>query len=275
MDTVLAARHAPTGIVCIAKCATNQTFSDSSAACQADGGTLAMPRDAGINTFLITLINMHRPDKVWFGLHDQRNEGQWTWVDRSALGTYSTWAPGEPNNLQDQDCASYWRWSSDYLWDDKDCDAFLLPFICQVLLSALSQPTTEIPTTPRLETSPTSTTVRTTQATSTQSQVSSTPRQEQLPGTTVAQHITTNQTTQSYQTAHRTTLPGTTVSQSPTNQTTKLAGGAWNKTKPRDIALVCAGCAVGLVGMCGVLLYCVKRRQRRRQVAQHPQEITE
>ncbi|XP_078656979.1 uncharacterized protein LOC144903056 [Branchiostoma floridae x Branchiostoma belcheri] len=206
-------------------------------------------------------------------------KGQWTWVDGTALGTYSGWAPGQPDNYYGgQHCAYYWG-SRDYRWDDGECDSYRFAFICQVPLSALSQSTTEIPTTPRLETSPTSTTVRTTQATSTPSQVSSTPRLTQLstlPGTTVSEHTTTQAA------AQQSTRLGTTVSQSPTYQTTKLAGGSWNKTKPCDMyiglvcAAVCGGCAVGLVGMCGVhvLLFCGKRRQKR-QVAQHPQDLDE
>ncbi|XP_078656974.1 uncharacterized protein LOC144903052 isoform X2 [Branchiostoma floridae x Branchiostoma belcheri] len=311
--------------VCYKLFLTPKSFTNSAEICQAGGGTLAMPRDAGINAFLLNLIAMHHPNNFWIGLDDQRNEGQWTWVDGTALGAgYAAWAPGEPNDMDGrQDCAYYWG-ARDYQWDDGQCNVFhRFSFICQVLLSALSQPTTEIPTTTiRETTSPSSTTVRTTQVTSTQSQVSSTPRltqqstppettvyqhpttqsaaQPTLPGTSVSQHPTTDQTTQrstlpgtttfsEHPTTDQTTLPGTTVSQSTTkqitqpsslpgttqhttNQTTKLAGGSWNKTKPLDIALVCAGCAVGLVGMCGVLLYCGKRRQRRRQVAQHPQD---
>ncbi|XP_066299148.1 collagen alpha-1(I) chain-like [Branchiostoma lanceolatum] len=56
-----------------------QTFSEAAATCRADGGTLAMPRDAQINDFLITLYRKLRnvPDeKLWIGLHDQREEGK-------------------------------------------------------------------------------------------------------------------------------------------------------------------------------------------------------
>ncbi|XP_078656977.1 uncharacterized protein LOC144903054 [Branchiostoma floridae x Branchiostoma belcheri] len=258
-------------------------FLYATTACQLDhdGGTLAIPRDAGINAFLLNLIAMHAhpPSSFWFGLHDRDYEGQWTWVDGTALGDgYTAWIPGQPDNSRDrQDCV-YYRGDWSYLWDDRECNAAYF-YICQVFSSGSPPPTTDIPTTTRPETSPRPST---TQATSTQSQVSSTPRLTQqstlpgtvsqhpitqtaqrptLPGTSVSQHPT-------IQTTHQTTLPGTTVSQSPTNQTTKLAGGAWDENKQLDITLVSAGCAVGLVGMCGVLLYCVKRRQRRRQVAQ-------
>ncbi|XP_078684395.1 uncharacterized protein LOC144917913 [Branchiostoma floridae x Branchiostoma belcheri] len=156
-----------------------------------------------------------------------------------------------------------------------------------------NQQTTEVPTTSRYETSPTHTTVRTTQTTSTQ--VSSSPRQTQqsaLPGTTVSRNTTT-QTTQrptlpgttvsqytTSQAAQRPTLPGTTVvSQQATNRTTGLAGGETAKSigswynKPLNLALVCVGCAAGIIGVGGVLMYYYgNRRQRRRQVAQDPQD---
>ncbi|XP_078687135.1 uncharacterized protein LOC144919538 [Branchiostoma floridae x Branchiostoma belcheri] len=86
---------------------TLKTFIEAAGACREDGGTLAMPRDADTNAFLISLYNSVSDDRgFWIGLHDQRIEGRFEWVDGSALGPYSSWAPGEPNNV-DQDCVAY------------------------------------------------------------------------------------------------------------------------------------------------------------------------
>eukprot|EP00058_Branchiostoma_floridae_P001040 XP_002586528.1 hypothetical protein BRAFLDRAFT_106427 [Branchiostoma floridae] len=53
-----------------------KTFSDAAAACGEDGGTLAMPRDAETNGFLISLYkSVIDDDALWFGLHDQVEEG--------------------------------------------------------------------------------------------------------------------------------------------------------------------------------------------------------
>ncbi|XP_066291089.1 perlucin-like protein [Branchiostoma lanceolatum] len=113
-----------------------KTFNDSALACQADGGTLAMPRDAGINDFLVSLI-LAAPgsDLFWFGLHDQREEGQWEWMDGTALGTgYSGWAYGEPSNLAgDQHCAMYLK-----RWVDFQCERKFRS-ICQVATSSPDQ----------------------------------------------------------------------------------------------------------------------------------------
>ncbi|XP_078687077.1 uncharacterized protein LOC144919492 [Branchiostoma floridae x Branchiostoma belcheri] len=62
-----------------------KTFSKSTETCRADGGTLAMPRDAGIDAFLVSL--MKQKFDFWIGLHDKRQEGKWEWIDGTALGT--------------------------------------------------------------------------------------------------------------------------------------------------------------------------------------------
>ncbi|KAI8493962.1 hypothetical protein Bbelb_283090 [Branchiostoma belcheri] len=120
--------------ICYKAFDTWKTFSDAAAACRADGGTLAMPRDADTNAFLIFLHNSVRNDQVfWFGLHDQREEGKFEWMDGSALGPYSSWGQGRPDNLEgNQDCVIYSKFEFDKdKWNDEEChDTFR--FICQV-----------------------------------------------------------------------------------------------------------------------------------------------
>ncbi|XP_019639111.1 PREDICTED: C-type lectin domain family 4 member M-like [Branchiostoma belcheri] len=106
-----------------------KTFHDSAAACRADGGDLAMPRVSGIDAFLVSLVKAssgnlrssigdqqpERPSRFWFGLSQRHHEGQWEWMDGTALGTgYNGWGEGEPNDgyfpgsVRDQeDCAEY------------------------------------------------------------------------------------------------------------------------------------------------------------------------
>eukprot|EP00058_Branchiostoma_floridae_P025266 XP_002610756.1 hypothetical protein BRAFLDRAFT_126306 [Branchiostoma floridae] len=118
--------------ICYKVINTVKTFSDAATACREDGGTLAMPRDAETNDFLVSL-SKSVSDRwyFWIGLHRQRAEGKFEWMDGSALGDYSSWAPGEPSHFYGiADCVSYsahrkGKWSS-WPCNRKYC------FICQV-----------------------------------------------------------------------------------------------------------------------------------------------
>ncbi|XP_078687686.1 uncharacterized protein LOC144919908 [Branchiostoma floridae x Branchiostoma belcheri] len=111
---------------------TVQTFNDAAAACRADGGTLAMPRDAETNAFLISLYKSVRDDCLfWFGLHDQAVEGRFEWVDGSALGPYTSWGQGRPDNQGNQDCVVYSGLKNEKdKWNDEECHKTFC-FICQ------------------------------------------------------------------------------------------------------------------------------------------------
>ncbi|XP_019644093.1 PREDICTED: C-type lectin-like [Branchiostoma belcheri] len=110
-----------------------KTYSEAAAACRADSGTLAMPRDAETDAFLISLYKSVSDHwNFWIGLHDQREEGRFEWVDGSPLGSYSSWGPEEPNNffgMQDCVCYSSMPHEKDK-WDDQQC-FMLYYFICQ------------------------------------------------------------------------------------------------------------------------------------------------
>ncbi|XP_078621970.1 perlucin-like protein [Branchiostoma floridae x Branchiostoma japonicum] len=119
--------------ICYKAFNTKKTFSGAAAACGEDGGTLAMPQDAETDAFLVSLRkSVSDSGLFWFGLHDQREAGHFEWVDGSALGTYSNWAPGQPNNYGgNQDCVYYpeypfWKWA------DESCD-LRIRFICQAV----------------------------------------------------------------------------------------------------------------------------------------------
>eukprot|EP00058_Branchiostoma_floridae_P003426 XP_002588914.1 hypothetical protein BRAFLDRAFT_89102 [Branchiostoma floridae] len=118
--------------ICYKAFNTQKTFSGAASACGEDGGTLAMPRDAETDAFLIFLRKpVSDGETYWIGLHDQREEGSFEWVDGSALGMYNNWGPGEPNNSGGkEDCISYFtHWTG--IWNDARCDSSL-HYICQV-----------------------------------------------------------------------------------------------------------------------------------------------
>ncbi|XP_035662118.1 CD209 antigen-like protein C [Branchiostoma floridae] len=120
-----------------------KTWTDADAYCrtQGPGGMLAMAKDSGINSFLISLKDAASNSwGFWFGLNDRAREGSWKWPDGSSLGSYKYWSPIEPNNggknwwgtpLGNEDCVEFFRtgWRNSN-WNDADCGKTRY-FICQ------------------------------------------------------------------------------------------------------------------------------------------------
>ncbi|XP_035698761.1 uncharacterized protein LOC118431627 [Branchiostoma floridae] len=108
-----------------------QTFDEASVTCQADGGTLAMPRDDTTNAFLVDLKNTANADKhFYFGLDS--NDGSWNFVDGGELN-YTDWGAGQPSG--NEKCAEYFpatrvddgernKWNDHYCWENRG-------FICE------------------------------------------------------------------------------------------------------------------------------------------------
>ncbi|XP_078697194.1 C-type lectin-like isoform X2 [Branchiostoma floridae x Branchiostoma belcheri] len=113
-------------------------FAESARRCREERGTLAKPRDAATDCFLISLKNaVDSRSRFWFGLHDQRKEGSFQWMDGTALehGSYTNWAPDQPDNEHNEDCVHYFSsteprgWQNN--WNDADCSE-LYGYICLV-----------------------------------------------------------------------------------------------------------------------------------------------
>ncbi|XP_019628776.1 PREDICTED: collectin-12-like, partial [Branchiostoma belcheri] len=105
-----------------------RAFNESIKSCREDGGTLAMPRDAETQAFLVSLLPVSRSSWWWIGLHDQREEGRFEWVDGSALGEFNLWISGHPNGpFAHLDCVA----SSKTKWGVSPCQN-QIPFFCQV-----------------------------------------------------------------------------------------------------------------------------------------------
>ncbi|XP_066283280.1 pulmonary surfactant-associated protein D-like [Branchiostoma lanceolatum] len=118
-----------------------KTFNEAAETCRQEGGTLAMPRNQQTNRFLSAAVRrrgIRRSVNVWFGLHDQREEGRFEWVDGTPLGDYNAWLPrqrgipGQPDDYQGgEDCVAYFRSSGKPdKWNDASCSRGQ-PFICQ------------------------------------------------------------------------------------------------------------------------------------------------
>ncbi|XP_078585913.1 uncharacterized protein LOC144867718 [Branchiostoma floridae x Branchiostoma japonicum] len=108
------------------------TYSHAREMCAADGGILAMPKDAGVDSFLRGLKNaLDAISRFWIGLSDQNDEGEWMWEDgttHDTIGDWSNWQLGEPNDNQGgEDCANYGGSG----WNDAPCSS-AYKFICQL-----------------------------------------------------------------------------------------------------------------------------------------------
>lgn len=91
-----------------------RTWSAGEALAQQLGGHLATVRDAGESAWLGTQVVDVTANGCWIGLNDLAVEGTFVWTSGEAV-TYTNWAPGEPNNADNQDGAKVlagtpWRW---------------------------------------------------------------------------------------------------------------------------------------------------------------------
>ncbi|XP_066300054.1 uncharacterized protein [Branchiostoma lanceolatum] len=133
--------------VCYKDFADQKTYDEARQLCAADGGLLAMPKDSATNTFI---YNLGGGRTRWIGLNDRNNEGRFVFEDGQTLAStgYSSWSPGEPNDLGGEDCVEVH--GSNPSWNDKACTNYR-GFICQTSGRITVQSTTQrnaSPTTP-------------------------------------------------------------------------------------------------------------------------------
>jgi hypothetical protein len=105
-----------------------RSFAEAKRACAADGGQLAEPKTSEINRAVReALASRFAAGKMWIGLTDAPEEGNWSWVSGAPMGL-EAWAPGEPNDFGGEDCAQLF--SDSWTWNDLDCNA-RLPSVCE------------------------------------------------------------------------------------------------------------------------------------------------
>ena len=90
--------------------------------CAQQGGYLAEIVSKNEQTNLNTIL---RDDsQYWIGLSDLATEGKFVWQHSfSPLREYTNWFPGEPNNINNEDCVSLWphRPQGGWGWNDERC----------------------------------------------------------------------------------------------------------------------------------------------------------
>uniref|UniRef100_H3A5A3 C-type lectin domain-containing protein n=1 Tax=Latimeria chalumnae TaxID=7897 RepID=H3A5A3_LATCH len=59
----------------------------------------------------------------WIGLNDMTMEGNWQWVDGTAYKEHLFWIRGQPDNTNEEDCATIGGWPGfkSLMWNDDNC----------------------------------------------------------------------------------------------------------------------------------------------------------
>jgi hypothetical protein len=84
--------------------------------------------DSGENEFVRGQAQQHVPGAWWIGRNDSAAEAFWRWENNEALW-YGNWIPGQPDNFNNEDCATIE--SSSGMWNDLNCNGVALPFVCE------------------------------------------------------------------------------------------------------------------------------------------------
>ncbi|MDP2275458.1 MAG: FG-GAP-like repeat-containing protein [Archangium sp.] len=93
-------------------CAVTSTWAEAGERCAANGGRLVEIADVAENDFLRTKLSV----PAWIGLDDKTVEGTWSWQSASAV--WFNWAMGQPDNSNNEDCASI---MVNGAWNDLPC----------------------------------------------------------------------------------------------------------------------------------------------------------
>ncbi len=103
---------------CLIYVTTPASWDGADQACKALGATatLAVVQNQAENDILRSMIGSAQ---VWLGGNDKAVEGTFAWVDGTPWA-FSNWAPGEPNNNDNEDCAVLLG-NNGGKWNDRDC----------------------------------------------------------------------------------------------------------------------------------------------------------
>jgi len=89
------------------------------------GGDLASIHTDSMNDYFYSLTD--GSSHYWIGFSDQETEGTFVWADGSC-SDFTQWNDGEPNQMGDEDCTTFW--SESPRWNDWNCGS-QAGYICQ------------------------------------------------------------------------------------------------------------------------------------------------
>ena len=110
-------------------CEDSSSFAEAREICMDRGGDLVIIGTISETKSVSMLVQGLQP--LWIGLRDTAVEGSFVWLDGSALvASQALWAPGEPNNANDQeDCVLHVPLLGN-TWNDRSCDFTATP-LCE------------------------------------------------------------------------------------------------------------------------------------------------
>ncbi|XP_071511496.1 C-type lectin domain family 19 member A-like [Diadema antillarum] len=121
------------GSYCYRSIAQRKTWTAAGSSCRSFGAELASVHSSAENDFvydLWSLPNKHADAGFWIGLNDVSNENNFAYSDGTAYD-YQHWAPGEPNNDDNEDCIHLWKNTKE--WNDRECSSELA-YVCKMAL---------------------------------------------------------------------------------------------------------------------------------------------
>ncbi len=95
------------------------TYQEAEAYCKSKGGYLATITSKEENEKVYQYIRSKGCDSAFFGLHDLEIEGEWKWNTGEKF-SYSNWADGEPNGLNNENYGMFYYQYPDGKWNDGD-----------------------------------------------------------------------------------------------------------------------------------------------------------
>ncbi|KAI5628007.1 CD209 antigen-like protein D [Silurus asotus] len=103
-----------------------KNWTESRVDCRERGVDLVIVDSLEEEEFLLKYLGRNQ---AWLGLSDRDTEGEWKWVDGTPLTT-AFWREGEPNNLNNEDCAVIVGTANWKSWNDTPCSRNI-SWICE------------------------------------------------------------------------------------------------------------------------------------------------